>query len=93
MLDSLRVKQEYIEKELLVKGGLCKILQQKREDKSGPRERRLLTILDEIKDVCQAYHGNVFVGNHCKLVLQHYELICSVVDSDVAIHSKFLEFF
>ena len=28
----------------------------------------------------QAYHGNVFVGNHCKKILQNFDTLCSVLD-------------
>ena len=38
--------------------------------------------LDSIKVVCQAYHGNVFTGNHCKIILNNYEKLCSVVPDE-----------
>ena len=45
-------------------------------------ERQLLETLDSIKVVCQAYHGNVFIGNHCKIILNNYEKLCSVVSDE-----------
>ena len=35
----------------------------------GESEKRLLQILDDIDIKRQAYHGNVFIGNHCKVIL------------------------
>ena len=35
----------------------------------GDLECRLLRILDDIGVKCQAYQGNVFVGNYCKVML------------------------
>ena len=32
-------------------------------------EKRLLQILDDIGTKRQAYHGNIFTGNQCKLIL------------------------
>ena len=43
--------------------------------------------------VRQAYHGNVFVGNHCKLVLKNHELLCSVVSDKPCIHGKLIDLF
>ena len=53
--------------ELAVK---CKKLRQDSgENSMGELECRLLRILDDIGVKRQAYHGNVFVGNHCKVIL------------------------
>ena len=38
----------------------------------GVYECQLLKTLDRIKVVRQAYHGNVFIGNHCKIILNNY---------------------
>ena len=35
----------------------------------GDGEKKLLSILDQIGVKRQAYHGNIFVGNHCKIIL------------------------
>ena len=35
----------------------------------GESEKCLLQILDDIDIKRQAYRGNVFIGNHCKVIL------------------------
>ena len=53
--------------ELTVK---CKKLRQDfGENTIGDLECRLLRILDDIGVKRQAYHGNVFADNHCKVIL------------------------
>eukprot|EP00112_Aurelia_sp_Birch-Aquarium-sp1_P019382 Seg4785.1 transcript_id=Seg4785.1/GoldUCD/mRNA.D3Y31 product="hypothetical protein" protein_id=Seg4785.1/GoldUCD/D3Y31 len=59
----------------------------------GPRERILNSKLEEIKVVRQAYHGNVFVRNHCKLVLKNHGTVCSVISDKTDMHTKFIELF
>ena len=48
----------------------------------GDYERQLLEILDRIKIVHQAYHGNVSISNHCKIILNNYEKLCDVVSDE-----------
>ncbi len=55
----------------------------------GPRERELNRKLEDMKVIRQAYHGNVFVGNHCEIVLKNYELLCSVIADKQEHHKKF----
>ena len=38
-----------------------------------------LKVLDGIKVVRQAYHGNVFVGNHCKIILRNFVMLGDVI--------------
>ena len=52
----------------------------------GESEKKLLKILDETGVKRQAYHGNVFIGNHCKVILAkdknqvyNFEKLCSVL--------------
>ena len=45
----------------------CEALQGSIDSNIGDYERQLLETLDRIKVVRQAYHGDVFNGNHCKL--------------------------
>ena len=59
----------------------------------GDRERQLLETLDSIKVVCQAYHGNVFIGNHCKIILNNYEKLCSVASDEPEFHEHISESF
>ena len=72
---------------------LCDELKAKNESKMGPRELELHRKLDEIKVKRQAYHGNVFVGNHCKLVLRHHEALCNVVADKPVLHQTFTNIF
>ena len=46
-----------------------------------------------IKLVRQAYHGNVFVGNHCKIILKNYEKLCDVVSDEPEFHEHISERF
>ena len=48
----------------------------------GDTEFKLLETLDSIKVVCQSYHRNVFIGNHCKISLNNYQKLCSVVSGE-----------
>ena len=48
---------------------ICKKYRQDQEYSMGESEKQLLNILDEIGVKRQAYHGNVFIGNHCKVIL------------------------
>ena len=56
-------------------------------------ERQLLGTLDRIKVVRQAYHGNVFIGNHCKIILKNYEKLCDVVSDEPEFHEIISECF
>ena len=46
---------------------------------TGEKEKELTNVLDSIKVVRQAYHGNVFIGNHCVIILKLYEELTTVV--------------
>ena len=50
-------------------------------------------ILSLIKLVRQAYHGNVFVGNHCKIILKNYEKLYDVVSDEPEFHEHISERF
>ena len=71
----------------------CDGLKAKKENEMGHRELLLNECLNEIKVVRQAYHGNVFVGNHCKLVLKNYVKLCRVIADQEEDHEKFLKIF
>ena len=65
----------------------------------GDREKKLLSILDQIGMKRQAYHGNVFVGNHCKVILAkdknqvfNFAKPCSVLTDEVT-KDHFVELF
>ena len=38
----------------------------------GFRESEVLRVFDELGVVRQAYHGNIFVGNHCRIILKNF---------------------
>ena len=46
----------------------------------------LLETLGRIKVIYQAYHGNVFIGNHCKIILNNYKKLCSVASDETELH-------
>ena len=65
----------------------------------GDLECRLLRVLDDIGVKRQAYHGNVFVGNHCKIILAqdrncvfNFSKLCSVLP-DESLRKKFFDLF
>ena len=78
----------------------CEKLRQDFEGNSmGDLECRLLRILDDTGVKHQAYHGNVFVGNHCKVILAedrngvfNFSKLCSVLP-DESLRKKFFDLF
>ena len=77
-LESLREKQKIVEKEFKLLRDQCLRLKSLIEEMVGP-ENNLLKVLDDIKVVRQAYQGNVFVGNHCKIILRNFVMLCDVI--------------
>ena len=62
-------------------------------------EKKLLSILDEIGVKRQAYHGNVFIGNHCQVILAkdknqvfNFVKLCNVL-TDKVTKDHFVELF
>ena len=62
-------------------------------------EKKLLSIFDEIGVKRQAYHGNVFIGNHCQVILAkdknqvfNFVKLCSVLTDEVT-RDHFVELF
>ena len=78
-LELLREKQKIVEKEFKLLRDECLRLKSLIEEMVGPTERNLLKLLDDIKVLRQAYHGNVFVGNHCKIILRNFVMLCDVI--------------
>ena len=70
----------------------CDNLKAKYNSYVGPREKELLDALELIKVARQAYHGNVFVGNHCVKVLKNYSTLTNVL-RDEALKDAFNELF
>ena len=82
--------------ELTVK---CKKFRQDSENSMGDFECCLLKILDDVGVKRQTYHGNVFVGNHCKVILAkdgngvfNFSKLCSV-PPDESLKKKFFDLF
>ena len=71
----------------------CEALKDSIDSNVGEYERQLLESLDRIKVVHQAYHGNVFSGNHCKIILKNYEKLCDVVSDEPELHEHISECF
>ena len=47
----------------------------------GDFEKKLLTTLDDLGVIRQAYHGNIFVGNHCKIILNNFAKVSAVISN------------
>ena len=71
----------------------CEALKDSIDSNMGDYERQLLKPLDRIKLVHQAYHGDVFIGNHCKIILNNYEKLCDVVFDEPDLHEDISECF
>ena len=76
-----------------------KLRQDSGENSVGDLECRLLRILDDTDVKRQACHGDVFVGNHCKVILvkdkndvSNFSKLCSVL-LDENLKKKFVDLF
>ena len=95
----LKSEKHSLEAEVLALSDICKKYRQDQENSMGESEKQLLKILDKIGFKRQAYYGNVFIGNHCKVILakdknQVYnsEKICSVLSERLE-REHFIEVF
>ena len=77
-------------RENIVTQRLCK---QEAYANIGPREESLNLTLTELNVHREVYHGNVFVGNHCKIINNNYEKLIAVIEDKHADHGKFLNVF
>ena len=98
-IEHLQSEKHYLELEVLALSDICKKYRQGQENSMGESEEQLLKILDEIGVKRQAYHGNVFISNHCKVILAkdknqvyNFEKLCSVL-SDRLEREHFIEVF
>ena len=91
--NSIRIKQTELESRFKALRDRCLQFRLDAEEAMGPLELSLLTILDDIKVVRQAFHGNIFVGNHCKIILRNHGLLCSVLCAKPDLKAKFVEIF
>ena len=71
----------------------CDNLRSRYHTFAGPSERRLNEALKSIHVIRQAYHGNVFVCNHCIYILKKYVVLTSVIEDQDNTKEKFDEMF
>ena len=71
----------------------CQLLKAQYDSIIGEKEKQLLQVLEQIKVMRQAYHGNVFIGNHCKKILKNYKMLCEVVQDDPVFYNQICEIF
>ena len=86
-----------MEVDVLALSDICGKYRQDQENSMGESEKLLLQILDEIGVKRQACQGNVFIGNHCKVILAkgknqvyNFEKLCSLL-SDRLEREHFIE--
>ena len=46
----------------------------------GNLEVKLNDTVRRIKVDCQTFHGDIFVRNHCKIILAKHEYVCIVLE-------------
>ena len=90
-LEHLQLEKHSPDVENLALSDILKKYSQDQENSMGDGEKILLSILDEVGSKRQAQHGNVFVGNHCKVILPkdknqvfNFAKRCSVLTDEVA---------
>ena len=86
--EQLRLKQVIAELQIE-----CERQRSEIDEFISPHERRFLTSLNKLRVVLQAYHGNVYVGSHCKVILREYEELLEFVSGVPELHRKFKELF
>ena len=69
----------------------CDRLKGEVDDTIGPFETHLVDTLSELKVDRQVYHGNSFIGNHCKILLSNIDKLLSVLDECPIEQSQFKE--
>ena len=84
------MEKHSLDVEILALSDICKKYSQDQESSMGDSENFFWSILDQIGMKRQAYHGNVFVGNHCKVILAkdknqvfNFVKLCSVLTDEV----------
>lgn len=87
-MDAVLAEQEILNSLELELTSECEQLKCQVETMVGDYEKRLLNTLSEIGVERQAYHGNVFVGNHCKIILRKYDALLRVISGNKDISHK-----
>ena len=78
-IETLRDNQANIEQQFHSLSDECILFKQQTETMVGNCEKQLLRTLDDLGVMRQAYHGKVFVGNHCKIILNNFAKVCAVI--------------
>ena len=86
-------EQNAVKEQCIAAEGRCHDLKSKYTEFVGKRENTLITALDSMNVVRQAYHGNVFVGNHCNIILKQYNQLTEAISDDVHLREKFNDIF
>ncbi|XP_065678677.1 uncharacterized protein LOC124819115 [Hydra vulgaris] len=86
----IRAQREVLDTEYIKLQVECEDLEKISKSSMGTHERSLNKALEDMK--VERYHGNVFVGNHCKIVLRNHYKLYSVID-DEAIKNRFVRVF
>ena len=81
-------EQTELERETSSPSLRCQSHVEEYHDAIGPCGQKLLDSLNDLKVERQAYHGDVFVGNHCYILLQNCSILCSVSNDMPDLHEK-----
>ena len=93
-INQLIDEEDILNRDVVQARELCDNLKAEYTNIIGSHERSLNLTLESIKVVCQAYHGNVMVGNHCVIVLKQFEVLTSIISgSNQNLYTKFNEIF
>ena len=71
----------------------CDNLNTKFDKRCEEKEKKLSDSLDSLHVIRQAYHGNIFVGNHCKQILKIFSVLTDVICEKKELQDKFNEIF
>ena len=86
-------RQRKLELDIAELKSQCEALKDSIDLNIGDYECQSLETLDRVKVVHQEYHQNVFIGNHCKIILNIYEKLCDVVSDEPEFHEHISECF
>ena len=91
-INKLIDEEEELSHEIICLGAVCDDLNAVYHNVIGSREKALISALESIKVVRQAYHGNVMVGNHCVKVLKNCQVLTNVISDEIS-YNHFNEIF
>ena len=82
LIGEMRVDLNTVEQAVLHTKTVCSQFQEAKACAMGSLKRRLNDILHIIKVDRQAFRGDFFVGNHCKIIFSKHRFVCSVIKGD-----------